>query len=135
ERPALRTFLRALRMLDPELPWSATVLSTRGPSASTPLRASLRDRVRFVTPDELGEDALFAQSDVIVAASDGTAPSPGALLRARAAGVVPVATRLGTYEEALDEGGAGLLFEPRDDATLAAQLERLIRDEGLRARL
>src|SRR3954462_4791356 len=33
ERPALRAFLRALRALDPELPWEAVVLSARGPSA------------------------------------------------------------------------------------------------------
>ncbi|MDX6672061.1 MAG: hypothetical protein QOI91_2424, partial [Solirubrobacteraceae bacterium] len=135
ERSALRSFLRALRMLDPELPWNATVLSARGPSASTPLRASLRERVRFATPAELGEDALLAETDVLVAASDGTAPCPGALLRARAHGAVPVASRLGVYEEALDEGQAGLLFEPRDEATLAAQLARLVRDAGLRARL
>jgi glycosyltransferase involved in cell wall biosynthesis len=135
ERPALRAFLRALRVLDPDLPWEATVLSARGPSASTPLRADLRARVRFVDPEDTTEAEVLAAADVLVAASDGTAPNPGLLARARAAGAVPVASRLPVYEEVLGEGDAGLLFEPRDTDTLAAQLERLVRDDGLRARL
>src|SRR4051794_2829378 len=135
ERPALRVLLRALRGLDPALPWRVTVLSARGPSSSTPLRAALRERLRFATPDEIDEAALLAQADVVVAASDGTAPAPGLLVRARAAGAVPVASRLPVYEEALDDGAAGLLFEPRDTETLAAQLARLVREDDLRARL
>jgi glycosyltransferase involved in cell wall biosynthesis len=135
ERPALRAFLRALRVLDPALPWEATVLSTRGPSASTPLRADLRARVRFVDPEDTTEAEFLAAADVLVAASDGTAPNPGLLARARGAGAVPVASRLPVYEEVLGEGDDGLLFEPRDTDTLAAQLERLVTDEALRARL
>jgi len=46
-----------------------------------------------------------------------------------------VAARLEVYEDALDYGRGGLLFEPRDEATLVAQLERAVRDAGLRARL
>src|SRR5439155_14699396 len=85
ERPALRVFLRALRALDAGLPWTATVVSVRGPSSSTPLRAALRERVRFATPDELDEAEVLAAADVLVAASDGTAPAPGLLARARVA--------------------------------------------------
>jgi hypothetical protein len=48
---------------------------------------------------------------------------------------VPVASRLPQYEEALREGELGLLFEPRDAITLAAQLERLVSDGGLTERL
>ncbi len=50
ERGALRVFLRALRRLDAgptAPPWEAVVVSTRGPSSSTPLRHELRERVRF----------------------------------------------------------------------------------------
>ena len=136
ERGGLRTFLRALRLLDTEALWRATVLTARGPSASTPLRAGLRDRVAFVSRDEArNEDEVLAGADIIVAASDGAAPAPGLLLRARAAGAVPVASRLPVYEEVLDDGEAGLLFEPNDVDTLAAQLGRLIGDRGLRERL
>jgi hypothetical protein len=131
ERGALRLFLRALRRVDPDLEWEAVVYSERGPSSSTPLRADLQDRVRFV------DDALQALSgaDVLVAASDGVAPAPGLLLRAQAAGAVPLASRLAVYEETIGDGAAGLLFEPNDVDTLAAQLARLVADPQLRARL
>jgi glycosyltransferase involved in cell wall biosynthesis len=131
ERGALRLFLRALRRLDPELSWEAVVHSERGPSSSIPLRADVHDRVRFV------DDPLeaLAGADVLVAASDGVAPAPGLLSRAQAAGAVPVASRLGVYEETLGDGAAGLLFEPNDVETLTAQLARLVADPELRARL
>ncbi|MBW3609370.1 MAG: glycosyltransferase, partial [Actinobacteria bacterium] len=135
ERPALRLFLRALRRLDPAGPWEATILSARGPSSSIPLRADLEARVRYASPEELSEAQLLAASDIYVAASDGAAPAPGLLLRAIAAGAVPLASRLMVYEEALGEGAHGLLFEPRDIETLAAQLERLVADSALRERL
>jgi predicted metal-dependent phosphoesterase TrpH len=61
-----------------------------------------------------------------VAASSGTAPAPQLVMRALAGGAVPVVSRLPQYEEAVRDGDLGLLFEPRDALTLAAQLERLI---------
>ncbi|MBI5106480.1 MAG: glycosyltransferase [Solirubrobacterales bacterium] len=130
ERPALRTFLRALRRLDPALPWDATVVSARGPSSTTPLRAELRDRVAFAAG---GEEAELARADVLVAASTGVSPSPGLVTRALAGGVVPVTSRLAVYEELAEDHG--LLFEPGDVETLAGQLRRVVGDAGLRARL
>jgi glycosyltransferase involved in cell wall biosynthesis len=131
ERGALRLFLRSLRRLDPALPWEAVVHSERGPSSSTPLRADLLERVRFVDD----ADTALAGADVLVAASDGVAPAPGLIARAQAAGAVPVASRLAVYEEVLGDGEAGLLFEPNDIETLTAQLGRLVVDDGLRERL
>ncbi|GAC1435249.1 MAG: hypothetical protein NVSMB51_04330 [Solirubrobacteraceae bacterium] len=134
ERPALRLFLRALRAL-PAGDWHATVLSPRGASAQVQLRESLRAKVRFAAPDELSREALLASADVLVCASDGTAPAPGLLLAALAAGVVPLAARLPVYEELLGFGECGLLFECGDAATLQAQLGRLLADADLRGRL
>ncbi len=134
ERGALRTFLRGLRALDPAGPWEVRVLSARGPSSSTALRADLRDRVRFLEPGG-SEAELLAGADVLVAASDGAAPAPGLLLRGLAAGAVPLASSLPVYEEALGEGDYGLLFAPREAETLGAQLTRLVGDPALRARL
>jgi glycosyltransferase involved in cell wall biosynthesis len=131
ERGALRLFLRSLRRLDPALRWEAVIHSERGPSSSTPLRADLLERVRFVDD----ADAALAGADVLVAASDGVAPAPGLIVRAQAAGAVPVASRLAVYEEALGDGEAGLLFEPNDLETLTAQLGRLVVDGDLRERL
>jgi hypothetical protein len=48
---------------------------------------------------------------------------------------VPVAVRLPVYEEVLGDGERGLLFEPGDMLTLAAQLARLEGDPALRERL
>ena len=49
---------------------------------------------------------------------------------------MPVASHLPPYEEVVSrDEDLGLLFEPGDVDTLAAQLERLIRDDGLRATL
>ncbi|HTN23198.1 MAG TPA: CehA/McbA family metallohydrolase [Solirubrobacteraceae bacterium] len=135
ERGALRLFLRALRRLEAEADWEVTVVSARGPSSSTPLRSDLEERVRYITPEQVTEEDGLGRLDVLVAASDGAAPVPTLLLRAMNAGVVPLASRLPVYEEALDHGERGLLFEPRDIDTLAAQLARLVDDGALRERL
>jgi predicted metal-dependent phosphoesterase TrpH/glycosyltransferase involved in cell wall biosynthesis len=132
ERAALRLFLRALRRLEASADWEVTVISARGPSSSTPLRPDLEERVRYVTPEEVDEEDGLASFDVFVAASDGAAPAPTVLLRAMNAGAVPLASRLAVYEEALEHGDRGLLFEPRDIDTLAAQLGRLVDDDELR---
>ncbi|MDQ3851121.1 MAG: glycosyltransferase, partial [Actinomycetota bacterium] len=101
ERGGLRLFLRALRRLETTAAWEATVVSGRGPSTSTPLRADLQERVHYETPDRLSPADAIAQADVLVAASDGAAPAPTLLLRAMNAGAVPLASRLLVYEEAL----------------------------------
>ncbi len=133
ERGALRTFLRALRTLDPALDWEARVLTERGPAPAAPLRADLRERVTFL--DGGGEAALLAEADIVVAASDGSLPAPGLLRRAVAAGAVPLASSLAVYEEVTGEGAHGLLFAARDAQTLSAQLARLVADPALRERL
>jgi predicted metal-dependent phosphoesterase TrpH/glycosyltransferase involved in cell wall biosynthesis len=129
ERAALRLFLRALRRLPEALPWEAVVVSATG--AVPTLRSSLRERVR-VAADEAAE---LAQADVVVTASLGQVTAPGVLVRALGAGAVPVAARLPVYEEVLEHGDLGLLFEPADVDVLAAQLERVVADAALREQL
>ena len=133
ERAALRLFLRALRRLDADLDWRAVVRSTRGPSSSTPLRADLRARITFDADGD--EAALLAAADVLVAASDGSAPQPGLVLRAQAAGAVPLVSRLPVYEEITGDGERGVVFELRDPDALAAGLAHLLADPGRRERL
>ncbi len=136
ERAGARMFLRALRKLPPELPWRATVWSRLGEAEpAVPLSRALRDRVRFAGPMDGSEAQHLAGAAIVVAASNGTSPAPQLVLRALAGGAVPVASRLPAYEEVLGEGERGLLFEPRDTQTLAAQLTRLVADEPLRSRL
>ena len=135
ERPALRTLLRALRRLDLELDWHATIWSPRSTQPSGPLRQELRERIAFAGPDDCTADELLARADVSVHASAGIAPAPDTLVRALGAGTVPVAARVPVYAELLGDGAHGLLFEPGDAETLAAQLGRLAADPALRARL
>jgi glycosyltransferase involved in cell wall biosynthesis len=132
ERGALRLFLRALRRLPDELEWRATIW-LRDPAGPPPpaLSRRLRQRVTFAGPADGSEAQHLARATIAVAASAGTAPAPQLVLRAMAGGAVPVVSRLPQYEELLREGELGPLFEPRDALTLAAQLERLIRDPQL----
>jgi glycosyltransferase involved in cell wall biosynthesis len=129
ERGALRLFLRALRRLPEELPWEAVVYSKTG--AIPTLRSSLRNRVTVVSD----EDAAFAAADIVVAASLGQVTAPGVLVKALGVGAVPLAARVPVYEEVLREGDLGLHFQVGDVDVLAAQLERAITDDALRAQL
>jgi hypothetical protein len=131
ERAALRLFLRALRRLPKDGSWDATVLVPGGAAPVSAGGSRLRDHVTVL--DDADEDAVMAAADVVVAASTGQVPAPGLLVRALGAGAVPVASRLPPYEEVVE--GCGLLFDPGDADALAAQLARLIGEDGLRAKL
>jgi hypothetical protein len=135
ERGARRFLLRALRRLARQPGWEATVLDSDGASGQIGLPAGLRERVHFAERSAGAREALLAQADVVVLASTGSAPAPGLALAAIAAGAVPLASRIPVYEEVLADGERGLLFEPADVETLAAQLGRLIADRPLCARL
>jgi glycosyltransferase involved in cell wall biosynthesis len=132
ERGALRLFIRALRRLPTELDWRATIwLRDPGAAAAPTLSRRLRERVTLAGPGDGSEAQYLARATIAVAASAGTAPAPQLVLRAMAGGAVPVVSRLPQYEELLRDGELGPLFEPRDALTLAAQLERLLRDPKL----
>ena len=132
ERGALRLFLRALRRLPTEADWRATIWLRDPTSAPTiSLSRRLRDRVSLAGPADGSEAQHLARATIAVAGSAGTAPAPQLVLRALAGGAVPVVSRLPQYEEVLRDGELGLLFEPRDALTLAAQLERLVSDPAL----
>jgi glycosyltransferase involved in cell wall biosynthesis len=135
ERAALRTFLRALRLIPSEIDWRATVWSARPLAAPATLGRALRDRVRFVDGSEMSEGDAIAGASTVVLASEGVRVTPGTIVRAVAAGAVPVASRLAPYEELLSEGRYGLEFEPGDVTTLAAHLERLLREPEAGQRL
>jgi predicted metal-dependent phosphoesterase TrpH/glycosyltransferase involved in cell wall biosynthesis len=134
DRQALRLFLRALRRLPAEPAWRATIFTPVGARTSA-LRSRVRDHIDVVTAEEGSEAGVLASADVLVAASAGQAPVPGVLVRALGAGAIPVAARLPAYAEVLRDGDLGLLFEPGDAVTLAAQLTRLLTDASLRQRL
>ncbi len=135
ERAALRTFVRALKLLADEPDWHATVYTPRALAVPAALDRRLRERVTFLDAGEATERDVLSGADVVVLASEGLRPSPGTLLRALAAGAVPVASRLPVYEELLGEGEQGLAFEPGDSQTLASHLARLVAEPAMRERL
>jgi glycosyltransferase involved in cell wall biosynthesis len=128
ERAALRTFLRALRLLPQDVPWHATVWSPRPQAPPATLGRLLTDRVSFIDPSDRTQDEVLATADVCVFASDGDRPVPGALVRALGSGSVAVASRLPVYEEVLADGERGLVFEAGEIETLAAHLTQLVSD-------
>jgi glycosyltransferase involved in cell wall biosynthesis len=132
ERGALRLFLRALRKLPRDLDWRATVWLHDPAAAPAPaLSRRMRERVTLAGPADGSEAQHLARATISVAASAGTASAPQLVLRSMAGGAVPVVSRLPQYEELVRDGELGPLFEPRDALTLAAQLERLLRDPTL----
>jgi glycosyltransferase involved in cell wall biosynthesis len=135
ERAALRAFVRTLRALPDEPDWRATVWSQRPIAPPAGLGRRLRERLRFEHAETLSQPEVFERADIAVFASEGARPAPGALIRAIAAGAVPVCSSLATYEEILADGRYGLVFQPGDVVTLTAHLERLVSDSALRARL
>jgi len=135
ERAALRTFVRALRLLDPDTAWSVTVWSPRPLATPATLSRALRQRVRFVDAAQAPAERVLADADVVVLASEGSQPAPWVLLGALASGIVPVASARAPYDELLAEGGRGLAFGPGDVETLAAHLASVVSDPALRERL
>ncbi len=138
ERAALRTFLRALRLLPADARWRATVWSSRPLAAPATLSARLVERVRFCDAQETPVAPVLATADVLVLGSDGAMPTPSLLVTALASGIVPVATSIPVYAELLADGARGLQYAPGDAQTLAANLRALVdgRDlvDGLRER-
>ncbi|HMA26647.1 MAG: glycosyltransferase [Solirubrobacterales bacterium] len=135
ERGALRLLLRALRKLPDELDWEGVVWFDGPTDPLARVSRRLRERLRLVRPRD-GEPAEFlAGADIACLASGGVRAAPGLLRKALAAGVVPVVSDLELYRELVGEGERGLLFPLGDVLTLAAQLERLCREESLRNRL
>lgn len=77
---------------------------------------------------------LYARHDVFFMPSV-TEGSPLALLEAMAAGVPPVAARVGGVPDIVEDGVTGLLFDPFDAGAAAEQLRRLLSDAALAGRL
>jgi glycosyltransferase involved in cell wall biosynthesis len=95
----------------------------------------LTGRVRFLgagTRDDVL--ALFRAVDVALSTS-AWENLPHAVLEALAAGTPVIATAVGGIPEVVRDGENGLLVPPGDVDALAAAVERLVRDDALRASL
>jgi len=95
----------------------------------------LADRVRFLgagTRDDV--IALFRAVDAALLTS-AWENLPHTLLEALATGTPVIATAVGGIPEVVRDGENGLLVPPRDVAEIAAAIDRLVRDDVLRASL
>jgi predicted metal-dependent phosphoesterase TrpH/glycosyltransferase involved in cell wall biosynthesis len=131
EKGALRTFLRALRRLPPELDWTASIYSENPGAVDIRVARKIRERIKVIGPDQASLARLLAASQVFVASSGGPAPSPSSALQAMASGAVPVLSSIPRYRELADDGRCALLFSPGDVETLAGQIVRLADDPAL----
>ncbi|MGI9020917.1 MAG: PHP domain-containing protein [Solirubrobacterales bacterium] len=133
ERGGVRTFLRALRRLSTESEWEATILLPD--RRELRIATALRDRVHVVRAGDTSPEQLVAGADIMCATTGGAYPAPWLVRSAHASGTVPICSHVAIYEELTGDGDRGLLFGPGDVITLAGQLERLIANPRLRARL
>ncbi len=135
ERAALRTFLRALRLLSAGAGWRATIWSSRPLASPAALGGRLAERLRFVDAQATPRREVLAGADVVVAGSAGVLPQPGTIVQALASGIVPVASTIPVYGELLADGARGMQYPPGDAQTLAAALNSLISDRALLGQL
>ena len=94
----------------------------------------LRADVRFVgNRDDV--PAWLSCLDVVALPSYGEEGVPQSLMQAAACGLPAVSTTVGAIREAVIDGETGLIVPPKDVPALAAALERLMTDAGLRTRM
>jgi glycosyltransferase involved in cell wall biosynthesis len=91
-------------------------------------------RVHDLAPGDDALVSLYQQADVVCLPTHGDAV-PWVVLEAMACGTPVVASRVGAIPDLLDDGRAGVLVARGDTTALRAALERVLGDDGLRARL
>lgn len=77
--------------------------------------------------------ALIASVDVVLAPSTYPESFGRGVVEAQAVGRPVVASRIGALSELIDDARSGLLVAPKDPHALADAVERLIKDDSLRA--
>ena len=82
------------------------------------------DRERIVLRGYTPEVNRYLQAADLYVLPSTSEGMPNALLEAMAAGLVPIASRIGGTEDVVEDGVSGFLFEPRDAEGILACLER-----------
>ena len=128
--------VRAFAALAPAFPGARLVLAGEGSDRDAlqheATARGIADRVRL--PGRLPARTCLALGDIACVPSLKEGLSVFSL-EAQAVGLPVVASRVGGLPESVADGETGLLVEPGDEAALAAALECLLGDEGLRRRM
>jgi glycosyltransferase involved in cell wall biosynthesis len=133
------TAIRALARLPAQATlaiWGTGDVVYRGQCLELALTLGVGDRVHFAGWADPQQRALaYRESDVVVFPVRWEEPFGLVPLEAMAAGRPVVSTARGGTSEFVRNGENALVFDPDDDAALAACVARLAQDDGLRAAL
>ena len=137
-RKGMPALLAALRRVVAERPDVRLLVVGRGDGDRLRRAAGpgLAGRIDLLGPvDEATKAAALRSVAVFCAPHRGGESFGMVLTEAMAAGAPVLAADLESFRAVLDDGRAGALFPPGDDAALAAALTRLLDDGAARARL
>jgi glycosyltransferase involved in cell wall biosynthesis len=121
-----------------ELPEARALIVGEGPDREKLARLALAEGVaeRFELVGRHDDvSAWFPRFDVLLAPSRSEGSPPLAALQAMMVGVPVVAAAVGGIPEAIDDHETGLLVPPADAEAMAAAIDELIVDDGLRRRV
>ena len=144
EKKGYEVLLRALAMLPAALSWRLTHIGggpRLGPLKRMAEAAGVAPRIDWMGAQAQNEVLRqYRAADLFVLAArvadDGDRDGlPNVLMEAHSQGLACLSTRVGGVPELIVGGKTGVLVEPDDARALAVELERLIRDPRLRARL
>jgi phosphatidylinositol alpha-mannosyltransferase len=130
-RKGLRVLLEALPAVAERHP--DVRLTVVGPGTPPVVPAEVADRVTFAgAVDDRAKAAALAGADVLVAPNTGGESFGIVLAEAMAAGATVVASDLAPFRALLEDGRCGMLFRTGDAGALAAALDRVLSEPGLR---
>ncbi|NTV62440.1 MAG: glycosyltransferase family 1 protein, partial [Oscillochloris sp.] len=130
----VETAIRAL----PAIPHAALLIAGAGEDRlrleQITAELGLTARVRFLGGLERHTlPQLYSSADLLLATSHASETFGIGPVEAQACGLPVVASRFGGFPEVVDEGRTGLLVPPREPATLAAAVSRLLSNPARRA--
>ncbi|MEJ8277652.1 glycosyltransferase family 4 protein [Pseudonocardia spirodelae] len=137
-RKGMPVLLAALRRIAGDRPDLRLLVVGRGDGDRLRRTAGpgLAGRIDLLGPlDEAGKAAALRSAEVFCAPHRGAESFGIVLTEAMAAGTPVLAADLESFRAVLDDGRAGALFPPGDDAALAASLAGLLDDGAARAAL
>jgi glycosyltransferase involved in cell wall biosynthesis len=130
-RKSVATLVRALGRMPDRARVTLTVVGDgpeRAPLESLVESLALTDLVRFVGAVDPADVVGYLRASEVIVLCSLSEGRPNVVLEAMAAGTAVVATAIDGTTELVQDGETGLLFEPKDDAALAAHLEGLRSD-------